>query len=342
MTDINYAFDPVTVPGVDGNSSPEVIREGIDTWVSSPPMRALLERFGATMPTGTLAERLSALEAFTAEAWDFRRADEHSLERNQVNLGRISDFDTEQLVLAAATALGFVEPRPPRKTYYDHVVVLGGLVRANAWRTSYAAHLIESGTIGTSQVTALTANRPLAANPEDPTRDEHVLLKRLGYDPADYESEVMDQSLRRRFSVTLESLEADGPEVPVESRRRVARATTTAGFAVTLLVAPPADPTSGKRADTATTYKYWATLEHLTAESNILVVTSCIYVPYHALVALQNIGVPYGATIETVGVDYRVIDTSAAPQNFRAVNYTQEVRSTLRASTTLLNQLPNQ
>jgi hypothetical protein len=150
----------------------------------------------------------------------------------------------------------------------------------------------------------------------------------------------MAESIRRAFS--LESLAvriADGDDVPLTARRIVADATIE-GLEVTVVVAPPADPTSGQRADTAATYRFWAEeVERIERGAHLLIVTSCIYVPYHALVALQNVGVPLGASVETIGFDDSIIDGSAAPQVFRAVNYLQEVRSTLRAATTLVSTL---
>jgi hypothetical protein len=43
----------------------------------------------------------------------------------------------------------------PGYGHYDHVVMLGGLVRANLWRTAYAAHLLSRG-VTDDNVTAVS------------------------------------------------------------------------------------------------------------------------------------------------------------------------------------------
>jgi hypothetical protein len=330
-------FENVSVPGAEGGVDSRTLLGAIERWIDSPPLRALLQRFDAPSLPSNLLQKLKALEAFTATAWDFRRTSEgSSVERNQVRLDAIGDPETEALVLSAATALGLVKPRPPLRQEYDYVVVLGGLVRANLWRSEFAAHLLNAGIVRSSKVVALTANRPLAANAEDPDRDEYKLLERFGLPTMGLESEVMAEAIRRAFGLhDLAVRVADADDVPVPARRLVAGA-TSGDVDVTLVVAPPSDPASGQRADTAATYKFWAEdVEHIAKGAHLLVITSCIYVPYHALVALQHLGVPFRATVETVGFDDAIIDVSLAPQIFRAVNYLQEIRSTLRAATTL-------
>ncbi len=334
-------FNTIKVPGADGGITPEALLADIYAWVHSPPLRALLTYFGAPKISGELVQQLRVLEDFTADVWDFRRrSDGTSVERNQVDLAILDNPEVEQGIVDAARALGLVDPRPPRRKKYDYIIVLGGLVRANAWRSDYAAYLLSAGNIDCDSVVGLSANRPLAANPSDPSRDEFALITKLGFEPAQYESEVMDQALRRAFHANrLEDVVADDAGVPIETRKRVANATTELAN-VTLVIAPPEDPSSGKRADTAATYRYWANQVHkLTPGSSVLVITSCIYVPYHALVAIHHIGAPFGVSIETVGYDEKVVDTSAAPQTFRAANYLQEIRSTLHAALILSEEL---
>ncbi len=336
------SFEPVPIPGSGGSLAPVDLAAEIAAWVNSEAMQALLNHFHAPDMPSALGARLEALEAFTAEEWDFRRAGGGgSVERNQVNLSAIDDPVAERLVEAAATALGLVGPRKPLRPDYDFIVVLGGLVRANLWRAAYAAHLLRSGVVSAPRVVALTAHRPLAANPDDPDRDEFSLLDRVGLPSAALESEVMEDSLKVVFGVNnLDDLVADEEDVPLEGRRRVARTTTDAGLELTLVVAPPADPTSGTRADTGQTYRFWAEeVDRIRPETKVLVSTTSIYVPYHALVALQHLGLPFAATVETIGYDEQAIDTSAAPQIFRAVNFVQEIRSAVRAAAQLCAQL---
>ena len=133
-------FQEVVVPGQGEDPTPEVLLAEITDWVRSAPLQSLISHFGGVLPAGNLADQLLFLDEFTVSAWNFRRrVSDGPKERNQVDAGAVSGSD-EELVIAAADALGLVRPRPPKYGDYDHVLMLGGLVRANLWRTAYAAH----------------------------------------------------------------------------------------------------------------------------------------------------------------------------------------------------------
>jgi UDP-N-acetylmuramoylalanine--D-glutamate ligase len=333
-------FEPVVVPGQGEEPAAEVLLAEIAAWVGSEPLRALVRHFGNGEPTGDLAGELAYLDDFTAAAWDFRNLDtDGPRERNQVDVDAISGAD-EQLVLAAADALGLVRPRPARYGHYDHVVVLGGLVRANLWRTAYAAHLLRNG-VTADNVSAISAFRTLARNKNDPARDECELLKLFGLPARTHEWEVMEDGLRRAFSLPEFTIDRESDSGAEDSARfRVAWA-ESAGQRVSLVVAPALEP--GRRANTADGYRYWADqVEHVKPGERILAVTTCIYVPYQHAIALQHLGLPFGCSIDTVGIDFRVIDDSLLPQSFRGVNYLQETRSAIRGYRQLVRMLQDE
>lgn len=342
MTGVRPTFDPVPVPGSAGTTDGASLLIEVLAWAESPPLRWLCDRFGVEMPTTPLlsgAERLGRLAAAASEVWDFRGAGAGRLERNQVDLASSAEAGTEALVTDAARALGLVDPRPPRRRRYDALVILGGLVRGNAWRSAYAAHLLATETISADRVVALTADRPLAPNPADPSRDEFVLLERLGFEKAALESDAMEQALTRSFP--LPSFRRVAPAGPSgwEEGAAVRESQANGGPPVRLVVAPPDAPT-GRRADTAATLRFWLrAVDPLERGSHILIVTSCIYVPYQSLVALREVALPFGLGVETIGVDISVVDTSAAPNEFRAVHYLQELLSSIRAAAEIAREL---
>jgi hypothetical protein len=320
-------FDPVVVPGQGEEPTAPRLRTEIADWIHSEPLRALIGRFGGgTMPGGGLAAELAYLDEFTADAWHFRTEDGE--ERNQIDLDAISGAD-EELALAAADALGLERPRPPRYRHYDHVVMLGGLVRANLWRPAYAAHLLRTG-VTAGNVVAISAYRDLARNPEHPDRDEYKLLEVFGLPRRGSEWEVMEDGLRRAFDLPAFTVEAQsGPEADGWERFRVASA-SSAEHRVTLVVAPSPDP--GRRANTADGYRYWAgQVGHVQPGQRVLAVTTSIYVPYQHAVAIQLLGLPFGCSIDTVGIDFTVIDNGRSPQDLRGVSYLLEIRSAIRA-----------
>jgi hypothetical protein len=328
-------YGPLPVPGAGEDPTPDTLRREIDAWISSVPFTDLLAAEGAT-PTGDLAERLAYLDGFSAGAWDFRgqaarAAGGGSVERNQVDQEAVTG-PREQQVLDTAAALGLVGAQPPRFDEYDHVLVLGGLVRANVVRSAYAAVLLEAGTVKAPQVTALTAYRPLAANAEVPAQDEPTLLRGFDLPEREDEAGVMQDAMERAFGVSTWSTEREAEDFRVASGQARPWAGQT-----TLVVAP--NPKE-RRATTASTMQFWAReIAGLKPGQRILFVTTAIYVPFQHAVALQHLGLPFGVAVDTVAVDHTLVDPGPHAQIFRGVNYLQELRSAVRAYRTLLGML---
>lgn len=330
-------FQEVTVPGQGEDPTPQVLIAEITDWVRSKALRSLVTRFGGTLADDGLAAQLAYLDEFTASAWNFRRrVSDGPKERNQVDVDAVTGPD-EDLVVAAADALGLVRPRPPRYSGYDHVVMLGGLVRANLWRTAYAAHLLNHGVTG-GNVVAISAYRDLAGNDTDPSLDEFKLLEAFGLPCRDYEWEVMEDGLRRAFDLPAFTVERESdPAAEGPQRFRVASATAQ-GRRVSLIVAPALEP--GRRANTADGYRYWADqVQHVKPGERILAVTTCIYVPYQHAIALQHLALPFGCSVDTVGIDFSAIGDDPNPQRFRGAHYLLEVRSALLAYRNLVTRL---
>jgi hypothetical protein len=324
-------FQDVTVPGQGEDPAPAVLLAEIAAWVRSTPLQRLVTHFGGTLPADNLAAQLAYLAEFTASKWNFRRG-----ERNQVDPDAVTGPD-EELAVAAADALGLVRPRPPKYRDYDHVLMLGGLVRANLWRTAYAAHLLGHG-VSAGNVAAITAYRDLARNDADPSLDEFRLLEGFGLPRRDYEWQVMEDGLRRAFGLPEFTVERESePSAEGGQRFRVASATTD-GQRVSLIVAPAFEP--GRRANTADGYRYWAEqVQHVKPGERILAVTTCIYVPYQHAIALQRLALPFGCSVDTVGIDFSAIGDDPNPQRFRGAHYLLEIRSALLAYGSLVTLL---
>src|SRR5689334_10256517 len=109
-------FSPMPAVG----SGPDLVAD-IAAWSQSEPLRSLVAAFGGGDEAfaDDVATRLERLDAFS-ERWDTRKG----AERNLAAQLDLTDDQTE-LVLAAARALGLVDPRPPLRSDYDHVFVLG-------------------------------------------------------------------------------------------------------------------------------------------------------------------------------------------------------------------------
>lgn len=324
-------FEPVAIPGQGKWPVTEALHAEIAAWVRSEPLQALVWHFGGDVATGDLAEELTYLDYFAGATWDFRHAKK---ERNQIDADLVTGAE-EELVMEAADALGLVRPRPPQYQDYDHVVVLGGLVPTGSiWRTAYAAHLLQHS-VTAKNLTAISAYRELTSSVTHPYRDERELLHDLGLPRRTYEWEVMEDGLRQAFNLSAFVVEQESePGAEGYSRFRISSVKSNERK-VFLVAAPGTNP--GHRANTADGYRYWVDrIADLQPGHRILAVTTCIYVPYQHAVALHHLGIPFACSIDTVGVDPRVVGGKPGRQEFRGVHYLQEIRSALKAYLQLL------
>ena len=317
------AYAPVT-PYATGDeaSDAESIVRSIDTWASSPVIDDLVGAFGGATATGSPEARLDALEIFSVAHWDFRGG----RERNEAGPVKFED-DVASLVLEAAEALGLRSSTRPRRERYDHVLVLGGLVRACLLRSRYAGELVTSGVISSPEVTALGAYRPLKG-------DELDMLAQLDLHGVVDEVGAMRAGLVRAFD-----LHGDPHERRVESDAEfgdslVQEWTIPTGLA-RLVVAPSPEPEK-RRANTPDTYSWWADeVAQLGPGASILVVTSSIYVPYQNAGAVERLGLPYHVSVETVGLDFTSFEHGVLRQDFGPQQYLQEIHSAIRGAKNL-------
>jgi hypothetical protein len=165
------------VDGLFGTRTP--IAEGIAAWVDSDAMSALLADFGrGPLPVGPLGDRLAALEAISAECWDYRKG----LERHQA-VGEEFPADRAARIEAAAAALGLADRQTPAYESYDHVLVLGGGVRTMVARADLAATVLRRG-VRASKVAGLGSVRPL--------ENQAVIARDLGLPECPTEGDAVD------------------------------------------------------------------------------------------------------------------------------------------------------
>lgn len=287
----------------------------IDEWLRQPALSTLLGLFGAPAPSAGL----DAVAEWTSTHWNFRAGKE----RNFLD-PELIDPDASSLVLRLAPELGLVTPERPSRPEYDHVLVLGGLVRACVWRTEYAKHLLETGAAARN-VTAVTGRRPLLG-------DEPELLTAFGYPELLDEAAVMREAMTRAFTPSgFTPVSGSSPETAANSQWSVEDGKATTDPSVHFVMAPSSEPDI-RRANTPDSYRFWAEeVAKLGANDTVLLVTSQIYLPFQHSDAVRMLGLPYGCTVETVGIDHSVISDRGVAQVFSGVNYLQEINSTLRS-----------
>jgi plasmid stabilization system protein ParE len=310
--------------------SPPLHREdaaaAIATWVHSVALEELVRLFAREddepAPGDDVAARLSWLEAFSAR-WDYRQGKE----RNLVSVPKL-EATQEQLVKAAAEALGLVEGGIEPKGPYDHVLILGGLARACLARPMYTAGLLRSGEIETGSVVALGGYRELKG-------DELGLVEELTGEGAADEFEAMDAGIRFAFEVADPAQEA----APDDSWR-LNEYGWGDGARLQVVAAPSSEPDVRPRANTPDAINWFATeLAGLERGQRVLVVTTDIYVPYQQADALRLLSLPFGVEVDVAGINPGKVDHRLI-RRFEAHNYLQEIRSTIRSLRLLFEALP--
>jgi hypothetical protein len=308
----------------------------VDVWLASPPVHALAEAFAATPDDrnllealtagkGETSDRLAALDTFT-DRWDTRQG----LERNQAKELPLS-AEQEEIVLAAAVALGMRGAAALRFRRYDHVLILGGLIRACLVRPAYAAHLLGTGQIEAGSVTGLGGHRPFVG-------DEFQLAAEAGAPELDEEYEAMDFGMRRAFGLAApERVEGEVSELP-GGTWGVRRYRTGDGMTVQVVAAPSSEP-GVRRANTPDSYDFFAKrIAKLRHGQRLLLVTTPIYVPAQHTAAVRMLALPFGVEVDTVGNEPGVIPGTPAT-SFSATKYLLEVRSAVRAMRQLIASL---
>ena len=298
------------------------LRSQLDQWIRQPSLRELAESFGQsidlTQPTALL---FRDFDDISAEHWDTRKGAERNLAAQlELNPEQVSALN------AALKSLGLKEPVPPRRSSYDYLVILGGLIRACITRPRYGAALVDAG-VNFEVVLALGGFRPLGGNELD-------LAASLGV-AADNEFHAMITGVKSAFDSGEPTLiETSAQSEPTNGDYAIAR------FADPrlLVVAAPSREPEKRRANTADTFAWWAEREGWRGKS-ALIVTNPIYVPYQSAAAIQTLAMPYGVEVEVVGVDKGASDLGSNTQSFTQATYLQEVRSAIVGNRQLFESL---
>jgi hypothetical protein len=315
-------YEPVTAPRSEPGSGVADAMSWIASWTSSPALLDLIDAFGAKRSnagTGTLQSRIGYLADFAATHWDFRGW----RERNLASEPSFSDELATQ-ILESAEALGLVRTSRPQQARYDHVLILGGLVRACILRPEYAADLLAEG-LQVGEVSALGGFRSLGG-------DEPALARAAGLDNVRDEFAAMDRGVRRAFGYhDVDEEVGDLIEGDLNRSWLIRTYGGAGGLPVRVIAAPSLEP-EDRRANSADTYQFWADrVATPDATQRVLLVTSSIYVPYQGSEAIRMLSLRYGCGVETIGLDTNSTANEELRQEFEPSNFLQEINSTIRS-----------
>lgn len=294
----------------------------IGTWSTTLLDSGLVRAFGGeerALQSADTALQLAALERFAAAHWDFRSG----RERNLAAIAEFSPAQTE-LILRTGLELGLAGTSGPSKSFYDAVIMTGGMVRAGIVKPRFLRELEATG-LDWSRAVFLGASRPFLG-------DEATLAARLGV-PGGNEIDAMRVGMARAFDLDeAGSTDAGGTgfgswlwlDWPKGERR----------FQV---VAAPSSEPQLRRANTEDTFRYWA--GRTSGVQSLLVITTAVYVPYQGAVSVEVFGADRGMAVETVAVSASANNLGADTQLFGPQQILQELRAAVQGMRRLFDRL---
>lgn len=301
----------------------------IDAWAERLRDHGVVSAFSeiATRDQGGLqgAELIDALESFAVDYWDFRGG----RERNLADRPEFSSTQAEE-INAAADELGLTETLPPRRREYDAVVMTGGMVRAGIVKPRHLRELYDGDLVWKEGI-FLGGFRPFAG-------DEVELAPILGVD-GNNEFDAMSVGMRQAFALGVpDSTRGFDPATRSQPTAADWREESWAwnGRMLRVIAAPSSEP-QRRRANTADTYRFWASRAE--GIESVLIVTTPIYVPYQGAAAIEVLGIECGFSVETVAVSATASDLGDHSQPFLPQHRAQELRSAIHGFHRLRSRL---
>ncbi|HRQ00921.1 MAG TPA: hypothetical protein PK781_10770 [Terrimesophilobacter sp.] len=309
-----------------GASRAELV-QAIDEWAVAVAASGVPASFGWRCTAATGEGLLAQLEELGSMYWDFRSGRER-------NLARHPELSPEQVeaITSSAHDLGLDGTEPPSRPHYDAVLMTGGMVRAGIVKPRFVRELVDSD-VSFGEVVFVGAFRPFAG-------DEVRLARELGVAGSSSQGgdewDAMVTGLERAFPPT-------SPPVLVEHTGENRNASWRdlswlSGQQVVRAVAAPSSDPRMRRADTADTFRFWAGRAGASAGS-VLVVTTPVYVPYQAAVAVRTLGLESGLSVQTVAVSEAANDLGELTQVFEPRHRLQELLAAVRGVRALRNDL---
>jgi hypothetical protein len=209
----------------------------------------------------------------------------------------------------------------PRFADYDHVLALGGLIRACFIRPAYASRLLRDGVVESGSFIGLGGHRPFSD-------EERTLAADAGLTGLHDEFDALEAGVGEAFGLGDPTSTAQHRDDSPGGSWTI-REYAGSDVRVVVSAAPSSEPLE-RRANTADTYAWLATqLVGLQPGQRLLAVTTALYVPAQHCAAQRMLAMPYGVTVDTVGTDARMHD-ARWHQEFSVTRYLMEVRSAIR------------
>lgn len=260
----------------------------LDKFVGNEGLGELAALYGLDLPEGT-SDRLYALQQLGAEHWDFRKG----AERQAVNWDEalIDEEGSEQhdAIFAAADKLGLVQDTEPKNKHPNSLVILGGANKAPLDRLRYGLEQVEDF----DRVAYLGSSRPVS----DAEREKAAEYAPNAQTEFDLGSGAFETLLGAKMVDEI-TIERDGDTWGMRLYEFERNGETKHGF---VLSTP--QMIGERRATTYDNYRFFADRAELADDPghSVVAVTTGFYTQGQHMPGVQELTLPYGTTVETIG-----------------------------------------
>ena len=283
-------------------------------WIHSDAFTELIELFGGnTVKSGHLKEQIDYYNRF-AEVWDYRKKKANGGERWMIQEDTfLSEHRTT--IMDCMTILGLRDVVEPTGQP-DYILPLGGARMANLDRCETAKEVCAKYPESDIPVFALTGMRPI-------NDIERASLAQ--YAPnAQTEYEAMCGGMTKAFNLSEDFYEEEIHEDENINLAWAERHYNDDLRRIHILSAPSSNPE--KRANSMDTFKFFMERYKVEPGARILLVTSCIYVPFQ-LLKFTELSLAKGIYVDCIGNKSK----PGSPSVLNAASYLQELKATINA-----------
>ena len=261
----------------------------------------------------SLAKKIHWLNDF-AEVWDYRKKQAASGERWNITEDPMV-LKNSELVMSCAEVLGLTNIETPLITP-NYILPLGGARKSNYARPLKAKEIIDSLGIRDSSIVALSGTRPI---------NEIELSYLQEFAPeAKTEYEAISTGMEKCFNLTSGYTEEKGSDENINLCFAVRKYNDTyQDNTVFSLAAPSSDP--ARRANSRDTFCYFLDNFNIKEGDRLLLVTTCIYVPFQ-LLRFMDLALDRGFYCDCIGMPN---DHKGGTSFSQFTNYCQETKATI-------------
>ena len=294
----------------------------VSQWVGSDALSTMVEVFGGKIPEGNLKDRINWLNDF-AKIWDYRKKLTNENERWNVKEDPVASAKAE-IIMNCVRKLGLVDIDEPLLAP-DYIIPLGGARMSNYARPLKAREIIDKLELQGVSVIALSGTRPIN-EVERPFLAEYAPNAVTEYD-------AISSGMERVFSLRSDQY---NEEEHRDSNINLSWAKRTyvdryRDNTIISLAAPSSDP--GRRANSRDTFEFYLDRFKIHQGAKLLLVTSCIYVPFQ-LLRFMDLAIEKGFYVDCVGINNN--KKGFAFSNI--ANYCQETKASINAIKALSDQ----